>query len=536
MAWSYTALTDRSVAKFAEIISDNGFVFINGNASSQKTLNIVASGFTPTSWQWSKKDSNGEFIPIQGATSATYVVQGISNIGTYKGSAFDGNEELSDYVTIDAVSDGTSGSSPYLFSVSNENFSISTDNSLKPTSALNYDIAITGYHGSALMTPVAPNATLASGQYKVACSSNLFVLQNDNKTLRFTTNTSTALASANQTFTVTVSYYNDSTSSVQTEEKIITVSASKNGVDGISPTVIQGTGSVTITDASGNTGTVSDGHSPSVTASKSNGVTSVKVDGTQIATINDGAKGENAIVMTSASTPSGTYNGQVGIWQGQIYIWNGTQWENQTNILPTDAVLHYSFDEVPDFPDGTAYASFLNNNTYDIQSMGGRFRDYRNAEISNANGNVLITASADSSGASGVFIQGSYVTGQIIKIKINVTALNGTLEISNGKGTSGQVIATYTTLGTYEFNLIINSSAQYPNLYIATKNANESFTAEVLAIYIGNGSYNTPIIDNANGEWNSESQSGITVQGVSGKGVKCYNNTNIFIGKYFLTY
>ena len=67
-----------------------------------------------------------------------------------------------------------------------------------------------------------------------------------------------------------------------------------------------------------------------------------------------GADGKNAITLTSATTPNGEYNGQIGIWQGQVYSWNGTSWVLTSGILPTDPVLHYSFDDLPDLPDGTS--------------------------------------------------------------------------------------------------------------------------------------------------------------------------------------
>lgn len=46
-----------------------------------------------------------------------------------------------------------------------------------------------------------------------------------------------------------------------------------------------------------------DGHSPVVTASKSNGVTTISVDGTAIATINDGEKGDTG--ATGSQGPKG---------------------------------------------------------------------------------------------------------------------------------------------------------------------------------------------------------------------------------------
>jgi hypothetical protein len=40
----------------------------------------------------------------------------------------------------------------------------------------------------------------------------------------------------------------------------------------------------------------------------------------------DGTNGANAIVMTSPTTPSGTYVGQMGIYNSRIYQWNGSAW------------------------------------------------------------------------------------------------------------------------------------------------------------------------------------------------------------------
>lgn len=186
--------------------------------------------------------------------------------------------------------------------------------------------------------------------------------------------------------------------------------------------------------------------------------------------------------------------------------------------VPTDAVLHYSFDEVPDYPDGNADIRLLNNNTYNIQSTNYQFRVFRTTTITNSNGNALLTISSYADGQSGVFIQGSYFVNKIVKIKIKINSMTTSIDISNGKGTSGVVAERFTTLGIHEFTLLQNNSAQYPNVYITTTNANESANIEILAVYIGDGSYSTPIIDNANGQNNATNNGGIAVQGVSGKG------------------
>lgn len=205
-----------------------------------------------------------------------------------------------------------------------------------------------------------------------------------------------------------------------------------------------------------------------------------------------------------------------------------------SSSLPTDAVLHYSFDDIPDYPDGTADIRLIDNNTYDIQSTNYQFRLWRGTTGTNSNGNVLLTSSASSDGQSGVYINGSYITNKIVKIKLKINSMTSSIDIANGKGTGGEVVERFTKIGVYEFSLVINRNAQYPNLFITTTNTNESAEIEILEIYIGDGSYTTPIIDNANGQWNSVSQSGVAVQGVSGKGLKCFtNNKNINIGTNF---
>ena len=56
-------------------------------------------------------------------------------------------------------------------------------------------------------------------------------------------------------------------------------------------------------------------------------------------TLIKGADGQNAIVMTSATTPSGTYVGQLGYYNGQFYRWTGSAWELYDAVLPADKPL-----------------------------------------------------------------------------------------------------------------------------------------------------------------------------------------------------
>jgi hypothetical protein len=192
--------------------------------------------------------------------------------------------------------------------------------------------------------------------------------------------------------------------------------------------------------------------------------------------------------------------------------------------LPTDAVLHYSFDEVPDYPDGTADVRLLDNNTYDIQSTDAKFRNNGGTTFTNNNGNLVVSITGgDSTGAG---IASSSIYTKIVKFKIKVTQLTGELAIIKGN----ERYLTITNIGEYELTKYIDTN-NYLWFYCLGSGNSCAFTVE--QIYIGNGSYTTPVIDNANGEWNSTSQSGVAVQGVSGKGLKTLK-TQVNIGNFNL--
>lgn len=194
--------------------------------------------------------------------------------------------------------------------------------------------------------------------------------------------------------------------------------------------------------------------------------------------------------------------------------------------LPTDAVLHYSFDEVPDYPDGTADVRLIDNNTYQIQSMSQKFNSNGGTTFTNNNGYLQITI-ATAGSSQGAYIPNTYIKNKVIKLKIKVLSLTGPFSIHNGLGNT---IKSITSAGTYEIVCMgTDSTANYNNLYIIS---NYIFDLIVEAIYIGDGSYTTPIIDNANGQWNSTSQSGVAVQGVSGKAIQCFNGNGVNIGNF----
>lgn len=195
--------------------------------------------------------------------------------------------------------------------------------------------------------------------------------------------------------------------------------------------------------------------------------------------------------------------------------------------LPTDAVLHYSFDEVPDYPDGNADARFLNGNTYGLQSTNYQFRINNNdATITNDNGLVKIAMTSRGS-YGGVFIPSTYAYQKVIKLRIKVTDLNvGKLHIFYG---STNVID-ITEIGTYEISTYV---ATNNGLYFDGGGNANSCTFTIEQIYIGNGSYATSIIDNANGQNNAINNGGIAIQGLSGKGLYGIGKRTILMNSTF---
>lgn len=188
------------------------------------------------------------------------------------------------------------------------------------------------------------------------------------------------------------------------------------------------------------------------------------------------------------------------------------------SALPTDAVLHYSFDEVPDYPDGVADVRLLNNNTYDIQSTNYKFYNNGGTTFSNENGKLkVVIAGGDWTGA---YQYASYLQNKIVKLKIKVTDITGTLSIRAG----GNILKNITSVGVYDVMEVHPTDTGSNQLYYFCFGTGNSCTFTVEQIYIGDGSYTTPVIDNANGEWNSTSQSGVAIQGVSGKGLKQFAN------------
>lgn len=200
-----------------------------------------------------------------------------------------------------------------------------------------------------------------------------------------------------------------------------------------------------------------------------------------------------------------------------------------TYNLPTDAVLHYSFDDLPDYPDGTADVRLLDNNTYQIQSGNYKFgSNLGGATFSNDNGKLLIQISSNDI-YKGTYIPSTSISTNIIKFKINVTSISGRMIFHFG----GRVLLSVEKTGVYELVTIGDGSHSLYCGGVAGTQTDCIFTVE--QIYIGDGSYSTPIIDNANGQWNATNNGGIAVQGVSGKGASFLNKKYANCGNINLT-
>lgn len=217
-----------------------------------------------------------------------------------------------------------------------------------------------------------------------------------------------------------------------------------------------------------------------------------------------GADGKNAITMTSAATPNGEYNGQIGIWQGQAYQWNGTSWVLTSGILPTDPVLHYSFDELPEIPDGTAITHFKGD-TYNLWQQG--FGGNNVQTVSNNNGNIHVVANGQ---YGGVVLNLSYIQGISVVVVVKVISGKLFVDILNKHGMY-QVLSQ----GSHTIKNYFSTNNEAPLLF--TTNSSDAIEFEIEEVYIGDASYTTPIIDNSGNNHNATDVKGLVTKGVSGK-------------------
>lgn len=210
-----------------------------------------------------------------------------------------------------------------------------------------------------------------------------------------------------------------------------------------------------------------------------------------------------------------------GAWNANDFtqVTVGGELTNKADIsdlaVPSDAVLHYSFDEIPDYPDGTAYYKKDNDFT-DTTGWAG------SATATVSNGKTTL------SGGTGSYARYNISLSQNQIILIRGVAKVDTREIlfsirNNGASSDTILLKTQTTAGQpIEMIGVVNAASNGIVFY-----SDYQWEIEISQIYIGNGSYNTPIINNANGQRNAINNGGISINGVSGKGVYLTKNANI---------
>nr|MBQ2233695.1 LamG domain-containing protein [Treponema sp.] len=221
-----------------------------------------------------------------------------------------------------------------------------------------------------------------------------------------------------------------------------------------------------------------------------------------------GADGKSVITMTSATTPNGEYNGQIGVWQGQLYSWNGTSWVLTSGILPTDPVLHYSFDD-----DINGYTPV----------------EIVNSSLSADNNNGTVTLE----NKNNLLINFTKETLQMFQVAFVIdgltTGANLSFEIETNNASYADVI--YYTGGTYIRDGVLDLTQKH---LVYKYNGNSPRI--ILQIYEGKtGQYcnlknisfvqNKPIINNVDGKNNGVNNGGISVKGVNSNAIRLYKNS-----------
>ena len=215
-------------------------------------------------------------------------------------------------------------------------------------------------------------------------------------------------------------------------------------------------------------------------------------------------------VIESGNNQPATSGGVAGAIQGVTDI---------ASSLPTDAVLHYSFDEVPDLPDSPAiyrkdynwttstWASDNNNTTYSVTNGIAKWT----------------TTSSANCQLSNTF---STLAGMILKIKFRAITQNVRYSFIGLEGSTFKSFASGVSVSGWNEVTALIPSTFGTRLVLQFQTGSSGVSVEIAQIYIGDGSYSTPIIDNANGQNNATNKGGIATKGVSGKGVYFLN------GKY----
>lgn len=345
-------------AKFVEIdTSEDGTVFLNGSPE-QITLKAVMRGFTASAddIEWYK----GNARLGRGLSYTT------KEAGVFKVSVNDGTDVYEDSVTVMAVNDGKPSDSYNLeLSMTEKNGAVNLavyKNGVKALTETFYYIDYYGvdnletvrqgtvYNGEAVLEAVEAGQHLIK-IFKDEIHNNLIVTGY----ISYGADGESAVTYWLTEDATQITKYKDGSLSQNT----INFSAkSKKGSGNVEPysgrfKIYYSTdgyeytvGYTSETNESSHIYTIPDGTVSIKGELYFAGDTTVLLDLDTIPVLAEAKDGENAIVMTSPTTPAGTYEGQLGFYNGAFYIWHTDTWQKQEAVLPTDAIIHYSFDDL----------------------------------------------------------------------------------------------------------------------------------------------------------------------------------------------
>ena len=225
-----------------------------------------------------------------------------------------------------------------------------------------------------------------------------------------------------------------------------------------------------------------------------------------------GADGKNAITMTSATTPNGEYNGQIGIWRGQVYSWNGTDWVLTSGILPTDPVLHYSFD---DDINGYTPVKIVNSSLSVDNNAGTVMLENRNNLFINFTKETLQMFQF-------AFVIDGLTTGATLSLEIETNNAS----YANVIYYSGDSYVEDGVLDLREKHLIYKYNGNSPRIILQIYAGKTGHYCNLKNISFVNPE-NKPIINNVDGKNNGVNNGGISVKGVNSKAIRLYKNSKV---------
>ena len=200
--------------------------------------------------------------------------------------------------------------------------------------------------------------------------------------------------------------------------------------------------------------------------------------------------------------------------------------------LPTDAVLHYSFDDVPYIPDGTAVYKKDNNFTSNDLTDWFVNTTYDSSSIVNNKLKISSNGGRNYCGIAGRVGQTSPrdFAGKLLKIKLFATNFNEFHTQDNASPWTNHGGYKIQDLGNgyYEITgLTLDSYTVQQALIFTFTNQSADNYIIIEQLYIGNGSYSNPVIDNSGYLHNGNLYGGLVTNGVCNKGVTGYKSRNL---------